>query len=225
MPEWLRELNRAAAEVRAEQFSRYQPPGSGGRQSAVLILLGEGPDGPDLLLIERATTMRSHAGQPAFPGGAVDAGDAGAVDTALREAAEEVGLNPESVQVLAELPALWLPPSGFIVTPVLAWWRQPHPVNAVDPAEVATVTRVPVTELAAPANRLRVRHPSGHIGPAFDVRGMLVWGFTGALVDQLLALAGWERPWDADRIAELPAEALQLAARTLPLDAPRDASG
>lgn len=220
LPGWLQRLVKAAGEVRPDQLSRYLPPESGGRQSAVLILLGEGPSGPELLLIERATTMRSHAGQPAFPGGATDPGDGGPAGTALREAAEEVGLDPTTVQILAELPALWLPPSGFVVTPVLAWWHTPHPVSALDPAEVASVARVPLPELADPANRMRVRHPSGYIGPAFDVRGMLVWGFTGALVDQVLGLGGWEQPWDTDRLADLPEQAIELAARTLPQDAP-----
>ncbi|MGB9378880.1 MAG: CoA pyrophosphatase [Mycobacteriales bacterium] len=227
-PDWVQRLREAADAVQPEEFSRYLPPEHGGRQSAVLILFGAGLDGtpaPDLLLIERASTMRSHAGQPAFPGGAADPGDGGAVGTALREAAEEVGLRPESVDVLAELPSLWLPPSGFVVTPVLAWWHSPHPVSALDPAEVATVLRVPVAELTDPQNRMRVRHPSGYIGPAFDVQGLLVWGFTGALVDQVLALGGWEQPWDVDRIADLPAETVELAARTLPADAPTDAAG
>lgn len=224
IPAWLQQLATAADDMPLDRYARFRPPESGGRASAVLILLGEGPDGPDLLLIERATTMRSHAGQPAFPGGASDPGDAGAVGTAVREAAEEVGLDATSVRILAELPALWLPPSGFVVTPVLAWWHSPHPVRAVDPAEVAAVSRVPLAELAEPGNRMRVRHPSGYIGPAFDVRGMLVWGFTGALVDQVVTLGGWERPWDPARIADLPAEAIELAARTLPGDAPRDAT-
>lgn len=223
-PEWLGRVAEPPFDEFDERLSRFRPPESGGRPSAVLILVGEGPAGPDVLLIERATTMRSHAGQPAFPGGAADAGDAGAVGTALREAAEEVGLDPASVQVVSELPALWLPPSGFVVTPVLAWWHSPHRVSALDPAEVASVIRVPLAELAEPANRSRLRHPSGYIGPAFEAGGMLVWGFTAGLLDRLLAGAGWERPWDQARIRELPTEALELSARTAPPDAPRDAS-
>ena len=78
----------------------------GGRPGAVLVLFGEDPDaGPDILLIERAHDMRSHAGQPAFPGGAVDDDDSGPVAAALREAVEETGLDPAGVDVLAELPA------------------------------------------------------------------------------------------------------------------------
>ncbi len=149
-----------------------------------------------MLILQRAPDMRTHAGQPAFPGGATDPGDDGPAGTALREAAEEVGLDPASVTVLATLPPLWIPVSGFVVTPVLAWWHTPHPVHPLDPAEVARVVRVPVAELVDPANRVRVQHPSGWVGPAFRVRQMLVWGFTAGVVDALLRLAGWQRPWD-----------------------------
>jgi 8-oxo-dGTP pyrophosphatase MutT (NUDIX family) len=205
LPGWWHPLAENAATVRAEDISRFTTPREGGRASAVLILLGEGPDGPDVLLLERAHTMRTHAGQPAFPGGATDPGDDGPVGTALREASEEAGVDPASVHVVAELPALWLPPSNFVVTPVLGWWHAPHAVYAKDPAEVAVVVRVPVSVLADPANRMRVRHPSGFTGPAFSAGGLLVWGFTAGLLSAVLDLAGWTRPWEPGRLAELPA--------------------
>jgi 8-oxo-dGTP pyrophosphatase MutT (NUDIX family) len=177
----------------------------GGRRSAVLILLGEEQgQGPDLLVLQRAATLRSHAGQPAFPGGAADPTDVDAAATALREAAEEVGLAASSATIVATLPRLWIPVSGYVVTPVLAWWHAPHPVAPVDLAEVARVERLPVADLADPVNRLRIRHPSGYIGPAFDVRGLLVWGFTAGIISTLLDLAGWSQPWDPERIEDLP---------------------
>jgi 8-oxo-dGTP pyrophosphatase MutT (NUDIX family) len=189
LPGWLRPLT--AGIDRTVGTGRPTPP-EDARRSAVLLLLGPGPD---LLLIERAQQLRHHAGQPAFPGGSVDPGDSGPVDAALREAAEEVGVDPDGVQVLGMLPALYIPASGFAVTPVVAWWRQPSPVRVVDAAEVARVVRVPVADLADPAHRVRVRHPSGRTGPGFEVAGMLVWGFTAGLIARLLVLGGWERPW------------------------------
>lgn len=209
LPEWLRPLAAATAGVRPEELSDVLPPAAGGRESAVLMLFGEatpgsGWAGAEVLLIQRAHDMRSHAGQVAFPGGGVDPGDEGVVAAALREAVEETGLDPTGVEVFGTLPALFLPVSDFVVTPVLGWWREPSPVRAVDIAEVASVHRVPLADLLDPANRFRVRHPAGYIGPAFGVAGLLVWGFTAGLLDRMLRLAGWERPWDPERVQELP---------------------
>ena len=184
--------------VRVEDLTRFPAPPDAEHRSAVLVLFGQqdAPHGaePDVLLIERAHDMRSHAGQPAFPGGRIDATDVDAVAAALREAHEETGVDPSGVDVLTVLPDLYIPPSGFSVTPVLAWWRAPSPVSVDGPAEVASVHRVPLDELTDPDSRCRVRHPSGFVGPAFEVRGLLVWGFTGGLLDRLIHLGGWEMP-------------------------------
>ena len=205
LPGWWEPLLSRARSARIEDFTTLRPPADGGRASAVLVLLGEQrPGEPDLLVLQRSATMRNHAGQAAFPGGAADPGDADTAATALREANEEVGLDPASATVLTTLPELYIPVSGFVVTPVLAWWHAPHPVHVRQPAEVAHVARIPVAELVDPANRILVRHPSGWVGPAFQVRGMLVWGFTAGVVSALLDMAGWSRPWQPGRLMELP---------------------
>jgi 8-oxo-dGTP pyrophosphatase MutT (NUDIX family) len=209
VPGWLVGLARSAARMSVP--APLRAPAGGGRQSAVLILFGDGPGGPDLLLVQRSPWLRRHAGQPAFPGGAVDKSDAGPVSAALREAAEEAQVDPSGVQVLAILPELFISRSGFSVTPVLAWWRRPGPVGPGDPMEVTAVARIRVAEFADPANRITIRYPSGTVGPAFRAGGMLVWGFTGMLVDRLLALSGWELPWDSGRVEDLPPEALPAA--------------
>jgi 8-oxo-dGTP pyrophosphatase MutT (NUDIX family) len=196
----LREL--AAAAKTMEVPSLIAPPERGGKPSAVLILFADGPGGPDLLLIQRSQGLRLHAGQPAFPGGAIDAGE-GPVAAALREAAEEVGVDPDSVDVVGTLPEVYIERTGFRVVPVLGWWRQPSEVAPVDAGEVAAVERVGLAELADPAVRLMVRVPDGRTSPAFQVRGMLIWGFTAGLLDRLLALAGWEKPWDTARVMGL----------------------
>jgi 8-oxo-dGTP pyrophosphatase MutT (NUDIX family) len=200
-PAWLRELAIAARTMEISPL--LVPPATGGRPSAVLVLFGDGPGGPDLLFIQRSEGLRLHAGQPAFPGGAIDDGDGGPVGAALREAVEEVGLDPGGVDVVGMLPEVFIPRTDFRVFPVLAWWRRPSAVAPVDAGEVAAVERVSVAELADPATRLLVRVPDGRTTPAFRVRGMLIWGFTAALVDRLLALGGWEKPWDPGVITDL----------------------
>jgi 8-oxo-dGTP pyrophosphatase MutT (NUDIX family) len=166
--------------------------------AAVLVGIVDRPL-PTVILTARPETMRKHPGQISFPGGRIDPGDDGPVAAALREAEEETGLDPSGVQVFGVLPRLYIPVSGFVVTPVLGWWRRPTPVGVVDPAETARVFRVPVADLTDPANRATLTHPSGFLGPAFLVEGALVWGFTAGLIDKIVHYAGWERPWDRDR--------------------------
>lgn len=200
LPGWLRRL---AAEVDGAglpplpRAMTHRAPADA-RSGAVLMLLGEGPAGPDLLLTVRASTLRAHAGQPAFPGGGTDPGE-DAVATALREGAEETGLRPDGVTPVALFPEVYVVPSRYRVRPVLAHWHTPGEVGPVDPAETAAVARVPLAELADPARRGQVELRDGFLSPAFDVAGTVVWGFTGALVDLLVRAGGWERPWDTAR--------------------------
>ena len=217
VPEWLRPLVAGTATLDPSTFRWLSPPDGGGRSAAVLMLFANGPAGPDVLLLRRADTLGSHAGQVAFPGGAADPTDDGPVATALREAVEEVGVDPAGVRPVALLPRLFVPVSGFDVTPVLAEWTTPAAVRAVDPAETAAVARVPVAHLTDPAHRLRVRHPSGFQSPAYLFPGMLIWGFTAGLLTALLAAGGWDRPWDATDVRDLDS-AWQAAMALTPID-------
>jgi len=194
VPDWLAPVAEAAARITVHDLTRFQvPEDAQARESAVLVLFGEGPDGPDLLLTERSHTMRSHPGQVSFPGGSLDPGE-DAETAALREAQEETGLDPAGVTVLGRLPDLWLPPSNFAVTPVLGWWHDPSPVSPWSEEEVHAVYRVPVAELRDPAHRVVVEGPSGWRSPGFligDDHDVVLWGFTGGIVARLFEFLGW----------------------------------
>ena len=202
-------------------FRTYAPPPNPPRRSAVLALFAprapdslddrrrRGPRPPtsydcDVLLTERAADMRSHAAQVVCPGGHLDPGDDGPVGAALREAWEEVGLDRSSVDVVAELPGLYLHPSGNAVIPVLGWWARPHPVGVVDPAEVARVALADLDHLLDPRNRFTVVGPMGYRGPGFSVDGLFVWGFTANLLTHVFELAGIALAWDESVIRPLP---------------------
>ncbi|HKS45357.1 MAG TPA: CoA pyrophosphatase [Amycolatopsis sp.] len=205
VPAWLRPLVEVSGKVDSKTFTRFVPPRDEfTRAASVLILFGEGSGGPDVLLLRRADTLGSHAGQVAFPGGGADEHDDGPVATALREAEEETGVDPLGVRPVAVLPELFVPVSRFAVTPVLAHWVNPTPVHAVDPAETAAVARVAVADLADPAHRFLVRREGVNWkGPAFAVNGLFIWGFTAGLLSVLLSLGGWEREWDRDDVRDL----------------------
>lgn len=195
LPDWLRPVEEAASRITVHDLTRFAVPAdaTGVRRSAVLMLFGEGPAGPDLLLTERAHHMRSHPGQVSFPGGSLDPGETPR-ETALREAQEETGLDPAGVEVFGELPQLWLPPSNFAVAPVLAWWREPSPVSVRSPDEVHALWRVPIAELRDPAHRIVVKGPSGYRSPGFlvgDDHDVILWGFTGGVVARLFEYLGW----------------------------------
>jgi 8-oxo-dGTP pyrophosphatase MutT (NUDIX family) len=217
LPAWLRPLAAALPTVTAADLD-WRPdrlaPTATARPAAVLVLFSDGPAGPEVLLTERAGTLRQHSGQVAFPGGRGEAADASPAATALREAAEETGLDPAGVTVLGSLPELLLAHSRHAVTPVVAHWHAPAAVGVVDPAEVARVERVPLAELLADGNRRRVRAPGGYTGPAFAVRGLLVWGFTAEVLVRVLTLGGLAGDAPAEAGATLDVdEALAWAAR------------
>ena len=174
-----------------------------GRGASSVMALLSGGDRPDLVFTERAATLRSHAGQMSFPGGRIEPDDPSAAAAAMRETTEEIGLGADEVTVLGELPPTSLTTQVFNVIPVVATWSGEAPIAVVDPAEVTSIHRFAVDDLADPEHRVAVHHPRGGMGPAFVFGDYMVWGFTAHLVDELLRLGGWERAW-TKRMVPIP---------------------
>lgn len=203
IPDWMQHLATHAPNAQLSSMTLRGEPSSDPRHAAVLIVIGPRDEHGEVIVIERAQGPDPHSGQIAFPGGQVETADTSMVETALREAHEEVGLDPQSVTVIAELPRLWLPPSGFFVTPILAWWNSPHELQVNDVDEVHAVHRIALTQIIDPENRGQVQAGNGYVGPAFILESMTVWGFTGALLSEIVDLAGWAVPWDTSRVYSL----------------------
>lgn len=144
----------------------------------MLVLLIDNPGGPLLLLTERAPKLRTNPGTLVFPGGAAEASDDGPVATALREAAEEVGIDPSIVHIIGVLPPLPTSSGDFFVTAVVGWCEQLERHGSGNPAEVAAVVTVPLHEFAGRPSRAE------HV-EALSVGGTAVGPMTTAVIDWL----------------------------------------
>ena len=174
-------------------------PGSG-RPAAVLVLLYPDDDGEArLVLIERTTGDGHHSGEVSFPGGKAEAGDADLAATALREANEEVALDPVAagIRVVGWLDRMWIPVSDFDVTPVVALAER-APSLVASPFEVARIIEPPVArflpDAAVTMVERTIRDWPLRYG-SYELDGLSVWGATARILSQLGAiLAPAERP-------------------------------
>ena len=158
-------------------------------RAAVLVPIVDRPEGLTLLLTQRASHLKNHPGQVSFPGGRVEATDAGAWEAALREAAEEIGLAREYVTLAGYLHD-HVVISGFMVTPVVAFVRPGFDLR-LDLTEVEDVFEVPLEYVLDPANHvLRERKYGGHSFIAHDIpyQGRNIWGATAGMVMSLYRL-------------------------------------
>ncbi len=179
-----------------ERRGRVPPPGADSRRAAVLVPVLAEPEGLHLVYTVRKADLQDHAGQISFPGGGMDPSDASLLDTALREAEEEIDLGRDFVEVVGELEEMYIPPSNFRVSPFVGL-LPPGAEMVLAPDEVEEIFTVPLRELLDPETFRRVlwrRDGRDYEVPVFAVEGSRreIWGATAAMTAALLARLGWE---------------------------------
>lgn len=163
------------------------------RPAGVLLLIYPRRGEPHLPLTVRTEDVETHRGQISLPGGALDENETPETG-ALREAEEEVGVPAGEVRLVGRLTPLFIPPSRFVVHPVVGALDRP-PVFRPAPAEVARIIEAPLVRLGAPG-AVRRESRDGRTRIFFTVEGQEVWGATAMILAELLALLGFH-PWDS----------------------------
>ena len=183
-------VDELAAVVARRPARRLAPPFPDARNSAVLIVLHDGPHGPEALFTKRAMHLRNHRGEISFPGGRMEPGETPA-DAALREACEEVALNPAGVSVHGQLDHMSTVVSQSYIVPVVASVTA-RPSLAAHPGEVDRIMWVPLAELAS-SDTYREEWwgapPTDRPIFFFDLDDETIWGATARMLHQLLRLA------------------------------------
>ena len=186
-----------------ERRPRIPSPGTDTRRAAVLVPVLLEREGARLVYTVRRDDLQDHAGQISFPGGSMDPEDGSLLETALREAEEEIDLRPDLVEVVGELEEMYIPPSGFRVSPFVGL-LPPEAEMVLAPDEVEAIFTVSLDELMHPETLRRVpwRYEGReYMVPVFAVEGpprRNIWGATAAMTAALLARLGWS-PGESDR--------------------------
>ncbi len=168
---------------------------SGGLIPAAVLLLLTNRGGPHVVFAKRTERVAHHKGQYSFPGGIVETWDGSRLETALREAKEEIGLPPEAVEILGTLDDTETRATPFVITPFVGLIRQPVSY-APDGKEIERVLEVPLAALLDPANfRVELWERDDHTSPVYfyDYGGETIWGATARILKQFLDLVFPER--------------------------------
>lgn len=177
-----------------ERRPRVPEPGEDCRRAAVLVPILPAPEGARIIYTLRTGDLQDHAGQVSFPGGSLEPQDGSLLETALREAEEEVDLEPDLVEVIGELEEMYIPPSKFLVRPFVGLLREEAEL-VLEPEEVEAIFSVSMEELMRSESFKKVvweREGRPYEVPVFAVGGHEIWGATAAMTAGLLARLGWE---------------------------------
>lgn len=161
------------------------------RRGGVLILIYKIGDAAYIPLTQRHDYGGTHGGQVSLPGGKLEEGDDNIMSTALRETHEEIGVQPERVNIIGELTDLYIPPSNFRVTPFVGFVNEKPQFN-IDTFEVKELIETPMAHLLDKSKRKRkditVRNGFRLNAPYFDVHGKVVWGATAMILAEFVSL-------------------------------------
>ncbi len=179
-----------------ERLGRVPPPGADSRRAAVLVPVVAEPEGLHIVYTVRKADLHDHAGQISFPGGSMDPADDSLLETALREAEEEIDLSRDLVEIVGELEEMYIPPSNFRVSPFVGL-LPPGAEMVIAPDEVEEIFTVSLEELLAPETFRRTlwrRDGRDYEVPVFSVGGERreIWGATAAMTAALLVRLGWK---------------------------------
>ena len=182
MPAQFRMVPAGRGKPDLEEIERQNP-----KRAGVLALFYPVEDKPHVVLMKRNTYPGVHSGQISFPGGRVEDEDANLVATALREAEEEVGVPRQAVNVLGEISKVYIPPSDFLVQPVIGYADQ-RPMFVPEDEEVDELLEVPIAAFCDPKNlrstKVDVRGFTMHV-PAYHIDQHIVWGATAMMMSEI----------------------------------------
>ena len=177
---------RMSSLTRIHQLVNFFQPGDA-VQSSVLILLYPREEEIGLVLTLRREYKGVHSGQISLPGGKYEDNDESLIFTALREAKEEIGINPNLVQVIGQLTPLYVPPSNFLVTPVVGFTAT-RPLFVADPSEVARIIEISIRELTdesvVKSRKIKLSMGMNLKVPCFLINGNVIWGATGMILSE-----------------------------------------
>ncbi|MFZ4523295.1 MAG: NUDIX hydrolase [Bacteroidales bacterium] len=172
--------------VRIQELMKFSQP-EDAMQSSVLILLYPQQESIGLVLMLRPEYKGVHSGQISLPGGKYEDSDESLIFTALREANEEIGIDPGQVQIIGQLTDLYIPPSNFIVNPVVGY-QASRPQFTADPSEVARLIEISLEELLDDSNR-QMKKMKLSMGlsikvPSYYINGDVIWGATAMILSE-----------------------------------------
>jgi 8-oxo-dGTP pyrophosphatase MutT (NUDIX family) len=179
------------AQLAALAPAAFAPGAEAARAAGVLAPRYAVAGRPHLSFTVRSHDLSKHKGEISFPGGSRDLDDRSLSETALREAREEVGLDPVGIELLGPLPPVFAAVSNFVITPFVGWLGEGVPLLTPNPAEVAEVIYAPLTALAEPAiyhSELWQRFGTAHLVHFYDFGAYRIWGATARMLHSLIEL-------------------------------------